>query len=459
MASNHKSDQIQTIMDKLSISDALALQQAFPYSAVLKSCYEKRANPVHYLSRTFKYPLTLMSVMFDTGAIFSGSRGLDYFVPGSARKSSDWDFYVPGYKESVADMVQALSLCGVTWEPEGDKIVETLREKGEAHVSRGVLEALWSWIDTLDQQSADALLGEALHEVVLAFRSVRHKMSTSQAFKITYSSHRLKLEAAKLEAAPSWPFYKDSVGNSFSVLQGSIQTQNGKQGVQLMIGMCYSHVRSAMSFLKEFYGSHVQCFVGGWCASHMYYPEASEKQSIFWKQSSGKVPKRVASAVENYEQRGFEFSEAVDDGPKTRRLRDGGAVFLDYGNIYRQHVRESHLELLDLWLSERRTSIESISWIEFDQRIFCLQNSVQACYRTEQKSFSSSGLELPLNRLRRLGNIIAVNTWGPDTLKSAAFRSTIATSLTNARWQVPELARSGTVFCCLKDATPWSWAL
>jgi hypothetical protein len=293
----------------------------------------------------------------------------------------------------------------------------------------------------------------------MTYASTWRKRTSAEAYCIKYKSEELHFEPLKEKAAPSPSSYDDAAGNSFNILQGSIKTETVKQGVQLIIGTCYSHVRSGMSFIKEFYGSHVQCFVGGWCASHMYYPEASEKRGTLWKQASGIIPEKVTAAIKKYETRGFVFSEATDNGPKTRRLLDSGALFLEYGDIYRPYVRKSHVELLELWLSERRASVEVISWVEFDKRIFCLQNSVKACYGAEHKSFTNSGLELPLNRLRRLGNIVAVNTWGPDDLRSSGFRSSVSSSLTNARWQIPELARSGTVFCGLRDATPWSWAL
>ncbi|KAM4063824.1 hypothetical protein HRG_012524 [Hirsutella rhossiliensis] len=124
---SEKTRTIKNIINKLNLGDALALKDAFSYSPILSQCYRARADPVAYLSASFKHPLTLLSAMFDTGCVISGSRALDFFVPGSARPDSDWDFYVPGYKESVVDMVNVLGACGVSWQLEGDKIVSTLR--------------------------------------------------------------------------------------------------------------------------------------------------------------------------------------------------------------------------------------------------------------------------------------------------------------------------------------------
>lgn len=450
-------------MDKLTLGDAAALRDNFSYSAILSQCYSSRADPVAYLSSTFKHPLTLLSTMFDTGCVISGSRALDFFVPGSARPESDWDFYVPGYKESVADMVNALGICGVSWQLEGDKIISTLRTTRTAIVSRTVLECIHSWISSVEPKAVERMLGNELHAVMQAYRELKLQGGTSSSrFKVTMAhDDKINILPGRPPRTPESheADYTDISGRAFSILQGQVCTGKGDQKVQLIIGSYYSGIRSCMSFIKDFYASHVQCFIGGWCAGHMYYRGASEKKATYWKPWPHRRTATHHQAVSKYNNRGFEFTRAKDMGPTTRRLQDDESLFLDFGDMYRPFVRKSHHGLLDAWLTARRENIDGITWTEFDGRIFSMQDTVEACFRRCETTFASHAVDLPLNRLRRLANLISLNAEGSDSLRSDAFRSSIASSLESRKWQLPELVRSGTVFCGLRNATPWSWAL
>ncbi|KAG5820489.1 hypothetical protein H9Q74_000503 [Fusarium xylarioides] len=164
---------LQQIVDQLHVGDALNLKNSFPKDPMLERCYAIRVSPTKYLSKAFKYPVTLLAAMFDTGCVISGSRALDYFIPGSATVESDWDFYVPGYKESVADMIQALSKCGVVWNLEGDAITAAISQHGCVTIKRVVLESLCSWISGLEPPEASELMGQALYEIVSEFERVR----------------------------------------------------------------------------------------------------------------------------------------------------------------------------------------------------------------------------------------------------------------------------------------------
>ncbi|KND87260.1 hypothetical protein TOPH_08112 [Tolypocladium ophioglossoides CBS 100239] len=195
-----------------------------------------------------------------------------------------------------------------------------------------------------------------------------------------------------------------------------------------------------------------------WCAGHMYYRGASEKKATYWKPWPYRQT-AISQAISKYNSRGYELARAKDTGPITRRLQDGESLLLDFGDIYRPFIRKSHHSLLDTWLTERRENIDGITWTEFDRRIFSMQDTIGAYFRRCETTFASHAVDLPLNRLRRLANLISLNAEGSDSLKSDAFRSSIALSLENREWQLPELVRSGTVFCGLRNSTPWSWAL
>ncbi|KAH7146088.1 hypothetical protein EDB81DRAFT_947157 [Dactylonectria macrodidyma] len=176
---------LQNVINQLKAHDALALKEAFPGDLSVNKCYQSRIDPVAYLSKTFMHPVTLMSAMFDSGCVISGSRALEFFIPGSITPQSDWDFYVPGYKESVADMINVLALCGVAWDLEGDAIVTVLTQSGTVEVAVRTMEALSSWMSQLDAATATTLMGESLYQVLSAFlRSTRSSCDKSYTISI-----------------------------------------------------------------------------------------------------------------------------------------------------------------------------------------------------------------------------------------------------------------------------------
>lgn len=452
---------LQHVIDKLNVGDALDLKNSFPGDPIIEQCYACRINPARYLSRAFKYPVTLLAAMFDSGCVISGSRALDFFVPGSATVDSDWDFYVPGYKESVADMVRALSTCGVTWNSEGDAISTALSQNKTVTVKRTVLESLCSWVSNMGPTEGSELMGERLQKVLSAFDDVRGAEFAEYYFITQDSTGRISVEPNESDAHQSQEnasSYHDSSGKEFSMMRGSIQTKGGPQSVQLIIGCHYSGIRSCLSFIKDFYASHVQCFISGWCASHMYYYHASAKRPVRWESSYYPKNNAVEKAIRKYRQRGFEFFRADSMEPTIRRLKDSEAFFFDFSDIYRPFLRSSNLNLVNAWLIERRKNVDSIHWVEFDRRIFALYSPMDACLR-DRNSYATASYGLPLTRLRCLSDIIALNTPGSDDLRNQSFRSSVRKTIAGSEWHIVEAARSGTVYCSLHAATPWSWVL
>ncbi|EFX05175.1 hypothetical protein CMQ_1811 [Grosmannia clavigera kw1407] len=120
-------------MDKLSVEivehiasymDAGSVMALMATCRAMRKPCVSRLSPERYLQKTFRQASSLLAAMADHGCVLSGSRALDYFVPGStgeASKSdegeelSDWDFLVPCVEGSVLGMMEALAACGVDW--------------------------------------------------------------------------------------------------------------------------------------------------------------------------------------------------------------------------------------------------------------------------------------------------------------------------------------------------------
>lgn len=138
-------------MDTLSleivelIASLLPLHDAVRFSMscrIARAACRRRIEPDSYLVKTFRTPRYLLAAMTDFGCVLSGSRALEYFVPGSASESSDWDFLVPCVESSTLGMMDALEKCGVEWEDPFDSVmslIASLQKSGTAIVRAAAL--------------------------------------------------------------------------------------------------------------------------------------------------------------------------------------------------------------------------------------------------------------------------------------------------------------------------------
>lgn len=74
-----------------------------------------RKNIVKYFETLFNDPIDLINAMHSSDSILSGSRALDFFVPGMTDDDSDWDFYVYENTDKRDIMVKCLERQGVEW--------------------------------------------------------------------------------------------------------------------------------------------------------------------------------------------------------------------------------------------------------------------------------------------------------------------------------------------------------
>ncbi|KAJ6445209.1 Delta(12) fatty acid desaturase [Purpureocillium lavendulum] len=354
---------LQGVVNKLSLADGMTLRDAFSYSSILEQCYSTRVDPVAYLSQAFKHPVTLLSAMFDTGCILIGSRALQFFVPGSNHDESAWTFFVPGYKESVADMIIALNMCGVTWQLEADDTITAPRQNNGTRPHHTVLNGVDSGMDDNDTQTRiqeyNLFAGPILDSLVGAGENGKN-LSTSEP----------------------------TGGHGLSIMNGRLHLSKGAQEVQLIIGNSRDGMRGGMGLLKQACASHVQCFISGWCAAHMYYGKASAKTSTIWRPQAQESSAQQLN-TRKYEHRGFRLERASRGPPITRSFNDDESILLDFGDMYRGYLQKSHQALLGAWLAERRENIASITWTEFDGRVFSISDPFEARYQGCEATFTT----------------------------------------------------------------------
>ncbi|CAI6058089.1 unnamed protein product [Clonostachys chloroleuca] len=219
--------QLERVLADVNLGDAVALVDDMADIPLKSQCYEWRISPVSYLQKTFKCALMLLAVMFDTGCLLSGSRALEYIVPGSCGPGSDWDFFVTAYKESVADMVNVLKACGVVWHAETTRIEEELLRNKHVVISGSKLGSLGSWIKHMTPEAAAELIGQRTVEMVQLYNGISSSRNVNFRFELA-SSGKLTMRAAGVSPASELD-YEDPLGRSFSILNGHIDTPDGRQ--------------------------------------------------------------------------------------------------------------------------------------------------------------------------------------------------------------------------------------
>ncbi|KJR83324.1 uncharacterized protein SPSK_04105 [Sporothrix schenckii 1099-18] len=346
---------LEQIIGYLSAGDALSLAKM---SRRIRTACHSRLDPERYLQPTFKYARYLLAAMTDFGCVLSGSRALEYFVPGSIehpRQSlggpvSDWDFLVPCHKGSVFGMMDALARCGVRWQ---DSMAELFGLVGKPAGSSALIRAqsvmpiLPSHLasDAPEALSVEALaLYRRLHSFVYVHTDpdarswvnvevVQDHPPASSEPGSNYAFEEILLqdmqyrgfhphtgrpltseEVDGADIVPTGPEayhgYGYAPNNTVHLINGFITPPGGlRQKVQLF--QCHHDKHKASTPLEyivdTYYATHVQCFISGWAAGHFYYDLARQKMSLVWHVPFGKAEKELKTCIQKYRARGYRF--------------------------------------------------------------------------------------------------------------------------------------------------------
>lgn len=113
---------IAEVIGNLTVNDTRSLARAAllsPNGVTITCECRSRLSITGYLLRDTGHGEDLLSLMDKYMVYISGSRALNFFVPGCTDVDSDWDFYVP--TSNVRPFMTSLSsMMGVVWDPDTD---------------------------------------------------------------------------------------------------------------------------------------------------------------------------------------------------------------------------------------------------------------------------------------------------------------------------------------------------
>jgi hypothetical protein len=80
---------------------------------VLSAECEKRLTVEKYMGMSFDPPMRLLEIMSRNVVTLSGSRSLEFLVPGSCKETFDWDFYVKKDPGHILNFVAGTCFTGI----------------------------------------------------------------------------------------------------------------------------------------------------------------------------------------------------------------------------------------------------------------------------------------------------------------------------------------------------------
>jgi hypothetical protein len=384
---------ISAVMGFLAIPEAQLVVDVSPDGHLdkVRQCFKDRTNPLMYLAPSFPKPLSLLAVMADTGCILSGSQALEYVIPGSRSSKSDWDFYVPPYVECVADMSRILAANGVKWNDYtkdlNDLVLGT--RVGTVTVPCSYLRGLLSSMRVF--RSGARFFGIREMAVRVPMDDVEERFGKGV---------RHAVEAALYDTTVPWgvTLYRPSDGrplevwqeapgdneadaaydpeDQFSLATGSVETRRGCEKVQLMFWRT-TRAAGSISYLAKFYATHVQCFISGWAALHMYGKAAMRGEATMWKCEPEEWElRKTYKPIAKYLSRGYRFRKAaVSSVPRVRHATDDEAILITFKQYFsdalgvtgasRHPLSKYFLE----YFEGREDNVSNLSWCEFRGKI------------------------------------------------------------------------------------------
>lgn len=334
---------ISKVAALLPITDVLSLKKATHNSLEVLT---RRIDLSSYLQAVgpFSQTRNLLQVMATHGAVLSGSRALEYFVPGSITGASDWDFFVPSVPVSIAAVKHALESSGVTFESCLVRAAQKLRDESSVNLTRNEMISI-----AYEANSSTRLLTREQQIIVRALHSTYPVLQNIAPYIRRNGSVRWISDISPLsigecgQTSPAWPqetMAHEYPGNiAAKVLYGTARKGLKIVSIQLVAGTIDPRRSSLVEPLFQtvfrsifsFYGSHVQCILTRHVAFHMYYRLAMEKAAYSWRVPEA-IRERADTAVQKYISRGFEFREIPEDEWVFRSAVDEDSCLIELDN-------------------------------------------------------------------------------------------------------------------------------
>lgn len=322
-----------------------------------------------YLKETLGYGNELLVILSKCFAYISGSRSLEFFVPGCVDDTSDLDIYVPNLT-SMGKAMRMLSGLGVKWHSLADEIRTCATAKtGSVLLASSSLFSLRS-SGTLQQicNETSLQLADSLN------------VHTSGMIIVNVKDNTLRTSYAGDRTGYAEPIVS-------GVINGTFYHKGKEIKVQLMCERRANGV-TGIDGLSKYHSSCVQSFIGGHMACHLYGKMTSKKLTYGWSENANDIEYRIQPFYEaciddiaehgvtyivpawrKYESRGFRYIQPPTPTKRQRRtLFDENCVTVEYFDEVRAPVGVSagyYSSMKDVWWHQDDIDIQT-AWVSDD---------------------------------------------------------------------------------------------
>ena len=310
-----------------------------------------------YLGQHFSDSQGLLKCMLINDIYLSGSRALNYFVPGSIDNESDWDFYSQSTGSEVFRFMEFMKTIGVKWMTSMEWFTEKLEnDECVSGITGKQIKSLRAMMLT---SVPDKTISDAIHKLTVE-AMIHGNIDEEPTIKVKNSKGKDKTFIVRYD-----------VYASFDIIYGKLNSHGETQRVQLMIGA------QGLQTIMRFYTSVVQCVITGFCAAHMYAKDAYNRQSRLWvaQQDHPISAQKTKDSREKYEKRGFMFyksSLSTMEFPYQanvifkRHLKDPDSHVIDYNTDGPWIDAESRYgdSPLSSFARHKRMKFYEFSWIQ-----------------------------------------------------------------------------------------------
>lgn len=310
-----------------------------------------------YLGQHFSHSEGLLKCMLINDIYLSGSRALNYFVPGSIGNDSDWDFYSQSKGDELFRFMEFMKSIGVKWVTSIEWFTEKLEnDECESGITTKQIENTHAIATTM---STNQNLLDVVNKLATEARDNNEK------------DEELEIIVKNSKGKDKTFIIRHDVYAMFDIIYGTFNNHGKKQRIQLMIGT------QGLQTIMRFYTSVVQCVITGFCAAHMYAKDAYNRQSRIWvaQEDHPISAKKTRDSQRKYEERGYMFyksSFSTMEFPYQanvvfkRCLKDPDSHVIDYNvdgpwTDTASRYRESNLLSLATY---KRMKFYEFSWIQ-----------------------------------------------------------------------------------------------
>jgi hypothetical protein len=321
------------------------------------SLFQDRISMNLYLGQHFSDSEGLLKCMLINDIYLSGSRALNYFVPGSIDDNSDWDFYSQSTGNEVFRFMEFMKTIGVKWMTSMEWFTEKL--ENDECVSGITAKQIKNLRAMMAANVPDKITFDAIHKLTVQ----------SKIYENTDEEFTIKVKNSK--GKDKIFIVRHDIYANFDIIYGTFSDHGKTQRIQLMIGS------QGLQTIMRFYTSVVQCVITGFCAAHMYAKDAYNRQSRLWvaQENHPISAKKTKDSQEKYEKRGFVFyksSLSTMEFPYQanvifkRHLKDPDSHVIDYNTDGPWIDAESKHGDSDLsrFARHKRMKFYEFSWIQ-----------------------------------------------------------------------------------------------